>query len=69
MAELAHWPTVEAVLIILCEMAGTDPDKVYRGDNGHSCWREDVEQVWHKALDNPDGRYAQPDPWSDSPPF
>jgi hypothetical protein len=67
----AHWPTVDAVLIVLCEMAGTDPDQEFRSADGSSSWREDVLQAWHEALDNPDGRYVQPapDPWSEDPPF
>jgi hypothetical protein len=70
-----HWPTVEAVLIALCDLAGINPDEVnddyYRGDGPSR--REDLEQAWHRALDHPNeirqptqGAFsgAASDPWA-----
>jgi hypothetical protein len=67
----AHWPAVDAVLTVLCEMAELNPDYERFYEEDSSTLREDLEQAWHKALDDPDGRYSQtaPDPWSDSAPF
>jgi len=80
----AHWATVAVVVRVLCEMAETDPE-AERGSNGYT---EDhrsplrlVEDAWHRALDDPDGRYPlrAENPWaaetasdstfSDEPPF
>lgn len=63
-----HWAAVDAVLVVLCEMSGRDPDGQYGGEPS---WRETLEGAWHRALDKPDGQqpaWAQ-DPWSDEPPF
>jgi hypothetical protein len=54
-----HWPAVEAVLIALCNLAGTSPDQpMYRNDYGTR--REELESAWHRALDAPDERPRQP---------
>ena len=54
----SHWPTVEAVLITLCDLARVDPDEpvssYYRDDA--SSQREDLERAWHQALGHPDER-------------
>jgi hypothetical protein len=70
----AHWPTVEAVLIVLCDLAGVDPDATYStGDYLHTSRRLDLERAWHRALDHPDERHepisartsgAADDPWA-----
>jgi hypothetical protein len=53
-----HWPTVEAVLIALCDLAGVHPDAAIADyyHDGSSSRREDLEQAWHRALDHPDER-------------
>ena len=73
----ANWETVEAVLEVLCDLAGRGPDSrlMYQGDDGTR--RGHLERLWHRALDEPG--YYQParDPWesnsavdySDEPPF
>lgn len=68
-----HWPTVEAVLIALCDIAGVDPNESSDYQQyAVSSRREDLERLWHQALDNPDLYYRQPepDPWATGePPF
>jgi hypothetical protein len=70
-----HWPTVEAVLVALCDLAGVDPDEQVSGyyRDGSSSRREDLEQAWHRALDHPDERNQpirsatssrEADPWA-----
>ena len=51
----AHWPTVEAVLITLCDLAGDDPDRIYTDyvSGQELSRRKDLEQAWHRALDEP----------------
>jgi hypothetical protein len=71
-----HWSTVEAVLVVLCDLAGLDPDQelsgYYRDDDAPSR-RESLEGAWHRALDHPDERDepkqrvttgADADPWA-----
>jgi hypothetical protein len=71
-----HWPTVEAVLIVLCDLARVDPDQelsgYYRDDDAPSR-RENLERAWHRALDHPNERDepkprvttgADTDPWA-----
>lgn len=67
----ANWETMEAVCSVLCDMAGwnlrtrLDLDGSTQAIGGHALDR------WHRALDEPDGRYGQPvkangqadDPW------
>lgn len=70
----AHWATVEAVLITLCDLAGVDPDRTYTSfSHGETSRRKDLERAWHQALDEPDDRrrpipgatsVAEPDPWA-----
>ncbi len=74
----SHWETVEAVLVVLSDLAGRTPDVVLTWENDRRTRREHLEHVWHRALDNPDLCY-QPavDPWaaggpggySEEPPF
>jgi hypothetical protein len=70
-----HWPTVEAVLVALCDLAGVDPDEEVGGyyQNESSSRREDLERAWHRALDHPDERNVpirsvasvrESDPWA-----
>jgi hypothetical protein len=61
----ANWETVTAVLQALTAMAGRDPDAHMRwdGKEGSSFWL--LENLWHRALDEPDMFYVSPD----DPPF
>jgi hypothetical protein len=71
----ASWPTVEAVLLALCELGGTDPDQACgASDYPDMSWREALVHTWHRALDFPDEYHhlgpVQPDgTWPDDPPF
>jgi hypothetical protein len=68
----AHWATVEAVLVVLCDLAGEDPDAPYEGsmERGGSTRREDLEYAWHRALDEPlsvrGGFSMADDPWAEN---
>lgn len=70
-----HWDTIEAVLIGLCDMAGTDPNALRPGGERDEydlpTRREELEEAWHRALDEPAGRYPVQanDPWANDPPF
>jgi hypothetical protein len=67
----AHWETVEAVAVVLCEMARIDlddPEWEWEGTDGPPL--KQVERLWHRALDEPDVVYRRArDPWDDDPPF
>jgi len=58
----AHWETVEAVLIALCELAGVDPQYHATIHGREATWRRHLEDFWHSALDEPEGRHE--DPWA-----
>jgi hypothetical protein len=68
----AHWETVEAVYLTLCDLAELDPDDDVYLDalDERAKIRRHVEETWHEALDNPNHRYRQParvaaeDPWA-----
>jgi hypothetical protein len=68
----AHWVTVEAVLVGLCDLAGEDPDAPYEGsmERGDSTRRQDLEYAWHRALDEPPrargGFRIADDPWAET---
>src|SRR5690349_15712750 len=61
----AHWKTVEAVLLVLCELADRDPDEQFEwyGKDGTRRWH--LERFWHRALDEPDYYYG----YTSEPPF
>jgi hypothetical protein len=59
-----HWETVEAVLEVLSELAGTYPNRELNWEGSIASRREHLERVWHEALDNPDLHY-----YTDEPPF
>ncbi len=67
-----QWPMVEAVLVALCNIARTEPYESFSGYRDDSTRREELEDKWHQALDNPGLRYLQPaqtggaadDPWA-----
>lgn len=65
----AHWETVEAVAVVLCQMARINLDNSeweWEGTDGPPL--EQVERLWHRALDEPDVVYRRArDPWDDSP--
>ncbi|SRR5713101_3288756 len=69
----SHWPAVEAVLIVLCSIAGKDPDEVLQYDESWASRKDTLESAWHRALDDPHGRYGAPaeNPWAtgDDAPF
>jgi hypothetical protein len=53
----AHWEAVDAVLMVFCEMAGSNPDFERNYEDYSSSRRQDLETAWHQALDHPDRRY------------
>ena len=81
----ANWTTVDAVLVVLSEMAGKSPDSLLTYDQEERTARKHLEHLWHGALDNPTPNYQKrastyeppPAPWeeddasgySDEPPF
>lgn len=75
----AHWETVEAVLVVLSDLAGRSSETRLDWEDIRATRREHLERTWHQALDKPDLYYTQPDqdPWasdvpdsySDEPPF
>lgn len=65
----AQWETVEAVLLVLCELGGWDPDGRMYHEGEPRTPRRHLERAWHRALDEPDKFYAQPVGFSDEPPF
>lgn len=74
------WRTVEAVLVALCDLAGTDPDNEYYDSEDinreATTFRRELKYLWNRAVDFPD-EYDAPmavravDSWaaSDEPPF
>jgi hypothetical protein len=77
----ANWTTVEAVLVVLSELAGRTADTTLRYNGEKLTRREHLDHLWQNALDNPiplyvqreHGRYQpQPeldhDPWEDDGP-
>jgi hypothetical protein len=81
----ANWTTVEAVLVVLSELAGRTADAQLTYNGEALTRREHLDHLWQNALDNPTPLYKQhlssyeppPDPWatdnevgySDEPPF
>jgi hypothetical protein len=72
----AHWETVEAVYLILCDLGGQGPSNKVRweDDDEARTIRRHVEDRWHAALDNPDyfyetvpARGLAEDPWTADP--
>ena len=68
-----RWKTVEAVLLALCELAGTDPDMEYSEDfnSEPTTRRRELKDLWNRAVDFPD-EYDRPVHYSwstDEPPF
>ena len=68
------WKTVDAVLIALCELVGTDPDQEYYEhiNSEATTFRRELKYRWNRAVDFPDeyDPVPAPDPWStDGPPF
>jgi hypothetical protein len=61
----AHWETVEAVLEVLCDVAGTNPDGEFYWESGEGTRRWYLERAWHRALDEPDRYYG----YTSEPPF
>jgi hypothetical protein len=61
----AHWETVEAVLVVLADMAGFSIDGEWEWEGVTGTPRKHLERVWHRALDEPDVVYT----YSDEPPF
>jgi hypothetical protein len=79
-----HWTTVEAVLVVLSELAGRTVDSALTYNGEKLTRHEHLDHLWQEALDNPSPRPRQPagiysgkDPWdtngpggySDEPPF
>jgi hypothetical protein len=61
----AHWETVEAVYVALCDLAKWEPDDFVKFRNADASIRSQVLGCWHEALDNPDWFYPrEPDPWA-----
>jgi hypothetical protein len=62
----AHWDTVEAVGMGLCDLAGWDLDSRMLHENTDTSIREHLRNAWHRALDEPYLVYSrrQEDPWS-----
>jgi hypothetical protein len=50
----ANWETVEAVLVILSDLAGRDPNGKLTYEHTHGTRRSHLERLWHEALDYPD---------------
>lgn len=61
----AHWETVEALFEALTAIANSDPNGSMRWGNRQGASRWILEELWHRALDNPDLYYRQ----QDEPPF
>jgi hypothetical protein len=72
----AHWGTVDAVLVVLSELAGKSPDSTLVYHDEERTARKHLERLWHEALDNPTPHYEQrvasyeppPAPWEDDSP-
>ncbi len=60
-----HWDTVEAVLVVLSDLAGRDPDMGLDWEGTEATRREHLERAWHQALDEPDRYYR----YTSEPPF
>ena len=61
----AHWETVEAVLVVLSDLAGRGADARLTYEHATGTRRSHLERLWHQALDYPDFHRAPaglPDP-------
>lgn len=58
----AHWETVEALFAALCDLAGVDPHLRVTINDREASAQTHLENLWHKALDEPEGRSK--DPWA-----
>ncbi len=70
-----RWKTVETVFLVLCELAGQDPDagrwEMQNFDDPPPSYRQALKDAWNDAVDDlpgPPRREPAPDPWAD-PPF
>lgn len=73
---VSRWATVEAVFLVLCELAGRHPEESRYPDdiNGSVSCREMLELAWNNAVDADPLARPLPDPWAgapltDEPPF
>ncbi len=74
-----RWQIVEAVYLVLCDLAGRHPEDKVSFHGRLATIERHMEDVWQNALINPHERYPEPepDPWagdgpggySDEPPF
>ena len=56
----AHWATVEAVYLTLCDLAQLNPLRTEVEHNGETLSiRRHIENAWHPALDHPDWFWAE----------
>jgi hypothetical protein len=62
----AHWDTVDAVLVVLSDLAERHPNDRLTYERIEGTRRSHLERLWHKALDQPTLRYQA---FPDEPPF
>jgi hypothetical protein len=55
-----RWAIVEAVYLTFCDLAGLEPDYEVSWDEDPSSISGLVEDLWHKALDDPHQSFRQP---------
>jgi hypothetical protein len=55
-----RWSIVEAVFLTLCDLAGLEPDYEVSWGGDPASIRSLVEDLWHKALDDPHRAFRQP---------
>jgi hypothetical protein len=57
-----HWQIVEAVYLVLCDLADRSPHEQLRINDRRASIARHVEDAWQKALINPHLRYPKPEP-------
>jgi hypothetical protein len=57
-----RWQIVEAVYLVLCDLAGRHPEDHIGIDDRYMSIERHVEDTWQKALLNPHLRYRDPEP-------